>query len=129
MHIPTSDLHVYELDQDEIDNAPRITFGQMLELAKAQGLTSAALKEMFKGDVAAEVFDKMFMRPFSAAIVPYAALIDWYRMAAGKLCRCGCMTRTKERFATPTCRTRYEILMERGKIPARVPRKRQKASA
>jgi hypothetical protein len=87
MHIPASDLHVYELGQDEIDAAPAITFGQFRALAAREGWTEAFLIEQCKShiDNPTETVRRILKgtdpegHRLVATVIPYQPLIELYR--------------------------------------------------
>jgi hypothetical protein len=112
MHIPPSDLHVHQPGQDEIESAPRLTFGQIHTLAKT---LKTDLSTVFKGDVPADTLSRISQPKFASVMMPYQPVIDWYTRHTTRPCRCGCGTRLPEgqAFATPTCRTRLAIMKER----------------
>jgi hypothetical protein len=105
-----SDLHAYTPGQDEIASAPLITFAQIHNLAASLKTDLAA---HFKGEVPAEVFAHVVMPKHGATVMPYWPVIEWYIQHTTRPCACGCGTRQSERLATPTCRTRLEIMKER----------------
>jgi hypothetical protein len=106
---------VYTIDQETIEAALRITFAEVAGLAKAKGIN---LKEHFRNIVPADVLERVTMPKYAKNIMPYWPIIAWYQGATTHPCRCGCMMPLQEgRFATPTCRVRYEIMRDCGKAP------------
>jgi hypothetical protein len=87
MHIPTLDLHTYELGQDEIEPAPTITFGQLRALATREGCTEAFLIEQCSGhfDNPTETVRRILKgtahdgHRLVATVIPYHPLIQLYR--------------------------------------------------
>jgi hypothetical protein len=104
-------MNVYPIEQETVNTAPCITFAQVHDLAKAKGIN---LKEHFRNIVPADVLDRVILPKYARNVMPYWPVIAWYHGAATHPCRCGCMTPLREgRFATPTCRVRYEIMRDR----------------
>jgi hypothetical protein len=105
------DITPYVIDQETINAAPRISFGEVAALAKSKGIN---LKEHFRNIVPADVLERVTMPKYAKVVMPYWPVIAWFQGATTHPCRCGCMTPLQEgRFATPTCRVRYEIMRER----------------
>jgi hypothetical protein len=102
---------VYIIDQETIEAAPCITFGEVRDLAKAKGID---LKEHFRNIVPTDVLERVTMPKHAKVVMPYWPVIAWFQSTTTHPCRCGCMTPLQEgRFATPTCRVRYEIMRDR----------------
>jgi hypothetical protein len=110
------------IDQETVNAAPCITFGEVRDLAKAKGVN---LKEHFRAIIPADVLDRVTMPKYARVVMPYWPVIAWYQRTTTHPCRCGCMTRLQEgRFATPTCRVRYEIMRERKPGVRRCPKRK-----
>jgi hypothetical protein len=104
-------MDAYPIDQEMVNAAPCITFAEVRDLAKAKSIN---LKEHFRNIVPADVLDRVAIPEYAKNVMPYWPIIAWYHGATTHPCRCGCMTPLQEgRFATPTCRVRYEIMRER----------------
>jgi hypothetical protein len=85
MHIPASDLHIRTPDQDEIESAPCITFGQFRRLAKRRewsekylaeqtDLDTATIRRALTGTPVNGHHDKL-----ESTVIPYWPLIELYQ--------------------------------------------------
>jgi hypothetical protein len=108
-------MEIYPIDQAMVAAAPCITFKEVHDLAKAKGVN---LRGHFRRIVPADVLDRVLQPKYAKNVMPYWPVIAWYHSATTHPCRCGCMTPLREgRFATSTCRVRYEIMRDRGEDP------------
>jgi hypothetical protein len=116
-------MKAYVIDEEMINAAPCITFGEVRDLAKAKGID---LKEHFRNIVPADVLDRVAMPKYAKNVMPYWPVIARFQGATTHPCRCGCMARVSagQRFHSSTCRVRYDIERDRKPGVSRHPRKK-----